>query len=119
MIDCFSDTMESAGLISCLPWDVLRLMYGNYIDAMALVRKSAWELAGGYDLKMDERFGGWEDYDLWLRLADEGYRGIFVPTPIARYRVHGASMLQSFNWAPQNAIAALRARYPELPWVLA
>jgi glycosyltransferase involved in cell wall biosynthesis len=116
LIDCFSDTVPNVSLISCLPWDPARLTQANYIDAMALVRKSAWKLAGGYDLDMDARFGGWEDYDLWLRLSDQGYSGVFVPTPIARYRVHGSSMLRSFNWAPENAIAELRSRYPDLPW---
>jgi GT2 family glycosyltransferase len=118
IIDCFSDTSDDVhlGLHSCLPWDPVRLTRANYIDAMALVRKSAWESVGGYDLSMDERFGGWEDYDLWLRFAHQGFAASFVATPVARYRVHGTSMLKSFNWAPEDAFKELRHRYSDLPW---
>jgi GT2 family glycosyltransferase len=118
IIDCFSDVApgKHLGLMSCLPWDPARLTRANYIDAMALVRRSAWEDVGGYDLSMDERFGGWEDFDLWLRFADQGYSASFAATPIGRYRVHGTSMLRSFNWAPQDALVELRQRYAALPW---
>lgn len=118
IIDCFEDTEgeEPLGLVSCLPWDVYRLTRGNYIDAMALVRRSAWKAIGGYDWTMDERFGGWEDFDMWLHFMSLGLLAEFVPSPVARYRVHGVSMLQSFNWAPQRAITELRVRYPGLPW---
>ncbi|HVX21089.1 MAG TPA: glycosyltransferase [Acidimicrobiales bacterium] len=118
VIDCFADApgKEPVGLVSCLPWDPYRLTCGNYIDAMALIRRSAWEAVGGYDWNMDEHFGGWEDFDLWLRFASQGYSAAFVSTPVARYRVHGTSMLQSFNWAPGVAFDELRRRYPGLPW---
>ena len=118
IVDCFTDSaeMDPVGLVSCLPWDPYRLTRANYIDAMALVRRSAWEVVGGYDWSMDEHFGGWEDFDLWLRFASRGYSAAFAATPVARYRVHGTSMLQHFNWAPETAITELRRRYPGLPW---
>jgi glycosyltransferase involved in cell wall biosynthesis len=72
-------------------FSVLRLQCGNYIDAMALVRKSAWAEAGGYDHVQY----GWEDYDLWCRLVERGYHGIAVPDVLADYRVHAQSMLHT------------------------
>jgi glycosyltransferase involved in cell wall biosynthesis len=72
-------------------WDPSRLAKGNYIDAMALIRKSAWLMAGGYykEFKMP----GLEDYDLWCKFVDLGFRGVFVPELLCRYRVHKSSML--------------------------
>jgi glycosyltransferase involved in cell wall biosynthesis len=72
-------------------FSVLRLQCGNYIDAMALVRKAAWAEAGGYD---HVQFG-WEDYDLWCRLVERGHHGIAVPDVLADYRVHAQSMLHT------------------------
>jgi glycosyltransferase involved in cell wall biosynthesis len=60
----------------------------NYIDAMALVRKSAWREVGGYS-PMDY---GWEDYDLWCKFVEAGLKGVYVPEPLCRYRVHLGSM---------------------------
>ena len=72
-------------------FSTLRLQCGNYIDAMALVRKSAWAEAGGYDHVQY----GWEDFDFWCRLAERGHFGLPVPEVLADYRVHAASMLHT------------------------
>ena len=32
-------------LVSAYPWDPERLVFGNYIDAMAMVRRSVWMVA--------------------------------------------------------------------------
>lgn len=36
-----------------------------------------------------------EDYDLWLRLAADGFRLEKIPQPLLLYRVHGASVTQT------------------------
>ena len=60
----------------------------NYIDAMALVRKSAWAAVGGY-AEMDY---GWEDYDLWCKFVEAGLKGVYVPELLCCYHVHLDSM---------------------------
>jgi glycosyltransferase involved in cell wall biosynthesis len=60
----------------------------NYIDAMALVRKTAWKAVGGYS-PMDY---GWEDYDLWCKFVEAGFKGVYVPELLCKYRVHLTSM---------------------------
>ncbi|MGY3576848.1 glycosyltransferase family 2 protein [Bradyrhizobium sp. USDA 4504] len=70
-------------------WDAERLKTGNYVDAMALVSRAAWESVGGYS-HFDMM--GWEDYDLWLKFIEVGYEGVFIPEILCRYRVHGNSM---------------------------
>jgi glycosyltransferase involved in cell wall biosynthesis len=80
------------------PFDAVRLQFGNYIDAMALISKSAWVAVGGYD----RGHGGWEDFDLWCRLVEHGFWGERVPGgPLAEYRVHPDSMMQTSNSQPE------------------
>jgi hypothetical protein len=117
VVDTFADGDGApVGLVSALPFDLPFLCRGNYIDAMALLRRSAVLEAGGYDAVMDERHGGWEDYDLWLRLADRGWSAAAVARPVGRYRVHPASMLSAFNLTLESAVAELVDRYPRLPF---
>jgi glycosyltransferase involved in cell wall biosynthesis len=84
---------EEPRLMHLSPWDPRRLALGNYIDAMTLLRKAEWEQVGGYSRTMPRP--GWEDYDLWLKFARAGQRGLQVLQILARYRVHAASMLRT------------------------
>jgi cellulose synthase/poly-beta-1,6-N-acetylglucosamine synthase-like glycosyltransferase len=100
---------------SALAWDVERLCAANYIDAQAMWRRSAWEQLGGYRAD-DDHVYGWEDWDLWLRLADRGGHATLVAQILGRYRVQAGSMIALTNLATDDAIDAIRSRYPALPW---
>lgn len=102
-------------LRSALAWEVPRLCAANYIDAQAMWRRSDWERLGGYRADDDHVFG-WEDWDLWLRLADAGGHAVLVPEILGRYRVQAGSMIALTNLATDEAIDAIRARHPSLPW---
>jgi len=94
-------------------WDPARLRDGNYIDAMALLRRDALLAAGGYATLANDY--GWEDYDLWLRFAELGYRGLFVPEILAEYRVHKSSMLRvKTNNYTKILMAELVMRHPSM-----
>ena len=80
----------SLGLMGLEGWDERRLARSHYIDAMALVRVDAWREVGGYVTDPTLELG-WEDYDLWLSFASQGYRGMHIRELIGRYRVHGIS----------------------------
>lgn len=59
----------------------------NFIQPSAsLVRRSALERVGGFDT--DPAIQHIEDYDLWLRLVEQGCTFAFLPTPSSRYRKH-------------------------------
>lgn len=95
-------------------WRPEMLGSGNKIDAMVLHRRSVWLEAGGYSLTMPCQ--GWEDYELWFRIARMGGYGLHVPQILARYRVHGGSMLHTLTNTGKNAeslVAYLRSHYPE------
>jgi glycosyltransferase involved in cell wall biosynthesis len=100
------------GLLSQYGWDPTRLRMGNYIDALALVRREALKEMGGYS--DDPRLYGWEDYDLWARMAEEGRYGVFVPEIIARYRVQQSSMLSITGISVLDAMAAIVEHAPRL-----
>jgi hypothetical protein len=109
------DFGDQRNIRSALAWDVDRLCRANYIDAQAMLRKSAWERLDGYRAD-DDLVYGWEDWDLWLRLAAGGGRAMLVTEILGRYRVQRGSMIALTNLATDDAIAAIRERYPGLPW---
>jgi hypothetical protein len=79
-------------------------------------RRDAWLALGGFDRALDLTLGGWEDWDLWLRLADRGGRAVLVPEILGRYRVQRGSMVALTNLAHDDGIAAMRSRHDALPW---
>jgi hypothetical protein len=102
------------GLRSAQGWYPPWLCERNYIDAQAMIRRSALERHGGY--RVDDTMYGWEDWDLWLRLAAAGEHGVHVPEMLGRYRTQASSMVSLTNLAADDLIADLMDRYPSLPW---
>ena len=109
------DFGDQRNIRSALAWDVDRLCRANYIDAQAMLRKSAWQRLGGYRAD-DDLVYGWEDWDLWLRLAAGGGQAMLITEILGRYRVQRGSMIALTNLATDEAIAAMLQRYPTLPW---
>jgi len=70
------------------PWQRAIFEPANAVDAMALVRRSAWEDVGGYV----HIPGGWEDYDFWCSLIEAGWTGVQCPQALGCYILHPASM---------------------------
>jgi hypothetical protein len=89
------DVRGYVGLLSWGEWDRDRLRHGNYIDAMALLRRSALEAVGGYPT--DARLYGWEDFALWCDFAQRGRHGVHVPEIVGRYRTGPRSMIGTTN----------------------
>jgi glycosyltransferase involved in cell wall biosynthesis len=69
--------------------DLDTLLWANFVDACAAIRREVWEQAGGYDPEAD----AWEDWDLWLGAAERGWRFHRLPDPTFEYRVRPGSML--------------------------
>ncbi len=66
-------------------WDPILLMITNLHPPTALVRRSAFEAASGFDEAMRD---GYEDWDFWLRMAERGLRGVRVRRPVYVWRRH-------------------------------
>ena len=64
------------------------LVDANFVPAMcASVLRSAIAAVGGYDERLT-----FEDWDMWLRLADAGWRFEYLPGPLADYRIVSTSI---------------------------
>ncbi len=101
-----------AGILSQYPWDPDLLRDGNYIDAMALIRRDHLVELGGYS--EDPRLLGWEDYDLWCRLAEAGRYGVHLPEMLGWYRKNDHSMVSVTNIDHRVAHSLIQARAPGL-----
>jgi GT2 family glycosyltransferase len=85
-------------------------LYHNLAVSHALVRRSAFEAAGGFDESIVD---GLEDWDFWLRCADHGLWGTTIPEPLSWYRRRPDHAARWRNLARPEAVAAFRARLRE------
>jgi Glycosyl transferase family 2 len=85
------DFVEAGGdyLLSYLGWDAVRLCARSDIHAPALIRTDSLRRLGGF--ATDPRLAGFEEYDLWCRMAERGWRGELVPQALARRSESGTS----------------------------
>ncbi|HEX2831481.1 MAG TPA: glycosyltransferase [Thermoanaerobaculia bacterium] len=81
-----------SGNVSVPELELPRLLWSNYIDACAVVRRAVWNDVGGYDVALPI----WEDWDFWLAAAARGWRFVRVAGPTFEYRVRPDSMHQRF-----------------------
>lgn len=91
-----------SGLTSYLGWDASMLRYGNFVGAIAMVRRLTMMEVGGY--VTDPLLSGWEDLALWCAFADRGWGGTRVPEIVARQRLalespSGAAIDASAAWS--------------------
>ncbi len=80
-----------------------------------MIRRDVLVRHGGYR-EGDEWIYGWEDWDLWLRLAAAGEHGVHLNEMLGRYRTQRTSMISMSNLAKDAMLAHVRQRYPDLPW---
>ena len=106
--------LEREDLLGTAPWDPSLFRAGNYVPVTgSLVRRSAWELVGGYSAEGLLELG-WEDMDFWLRLAAAGQHGAQIRRIVGTYRVHGESMSTVANRHAAALEAFMRERHPGL-----
>jgi GT2 family glycosyltransferase len=102
---------QREGLHGIALWQRERFLHGNHIDAMALVRRSAWRAVGGYV----HIPGGWEDFDFWCCLIAAGWHGVCLPQTLCSYVVHSQSMLATETNANLRPLCRLlQHRHPWL-----
>lgn len=82
-------------------WDPLLLMVTNLHPVTCIVRRDRFTEVGGFDESLRR---GYEDWDLWLRFAARGWRGVRVAEPLFTWRRH----------SPNTMIADAVARHDEL-----
>jgi glycosyltransferase involved in cell wall biosynthesis len=100
----FEATLEVAPSLD--PW---LLTYLNSVPVASLVRRSALDEAQGWSMG-----SGYEDWDLWLALAERGFAGVHVPVPTFRYRRRSGRMLDDCTPKHAELYARLRERHSAL-----
>ena len=65
-------------------WSMDRLIQGPFIVNCSMFHRDAFDKCGGYDTSLF----GWEDYDLWIRMGKNGYKGQRIPKPLFTYFHH-------------------------------
>ena len=88
-------THPKSALVECLGEDMFVL------PGACMVSREAFDAVDGFD----ERFRGYEDDDLFLRIFRKGYRNVFVDEAVAQWRIYGSST----SYSP--TMAASRVRY--------
>ncbi len=81
----FGDESTPQQTASCLdPW---QLTYQNDLPATALLRRTALADVGGWG-----SWEGYEDWALWLALAEAGWEGVGLPRVVYDYRREGVRL---------------------------
>jgi glycosyltransferase involved in cell wall biosynthesis/GT2 family glycosyltransferase len=80
------------GDVAVPEFDLPTMLWSNYIDACAVVRRTVWSDVGGYDIA----FTDWEDWDFWLGAAERGWRLVHLPRLTFEYRIRPDSQHQRF-----------------------
>ena len=89
------------------------LIAGTFVNICCLIRRRAFEAAGGWDPSWRL---GLEDYEFWVRLLHHGHHGLLVPEPLHRYRRHGLSRNDLDGPQRKHLKWRLRLTYPRLFW---
>jgi len=85
---CQERLVELAQMIWAVPeWDPLLMMVTNLHPVTTLVRRECFEAVGGFDQTMRE---GYEDWDMWLKFVERGWKGARVREPLFIWRRHSA-----------------------------
>jgi hypothetical protein len=109
-----SDWFVRAGgdnLLNVFGWEPERLRSGNFIHAPYLVRLGTLRKLSGFT--PDPALDGFEDYDLWCRIAEQGWRGQQLAQLLARRaEIPSSSCLSTVHPAPGPGTRALMSRAP-------
>ena len=87
----------------------------NQVDATGMVRREVHQAVGGYD---ESNRGGLEDWDFWMKCANQGFWGATIPEFLDWYRRSARHSERWNNWSYASGHAVfqkqLRQRYPKL-----
>lgn len=92
-------------------YNLYELLDRNTLTYCALIRKADWSLAGGYDESMRS---GYEDWDFWLRLAEQDRFGVHLPKLLFKYRKHGVSLFTTARLRDAELRQRIRDAHPRL-----
>lgn len=90
------------GRRSARPWNRGTLIWGNYVETTSLLRREAFP---GFDPEI-KRF---QDWDLWLTLAEKGHRGVHIPEVLLE--LHHFDMGITASVPFEESLYAIKAKH--------
>ena len=113
---CVGDIVEFGDheLVRSIPsrLDPYRVALTNEYPITALYRRTAVEAAGAWRPFYERQ--GYEDWNLWMGLAERGARIVHVGGPGYRRRLHGQRLNQLARRRHRERYEAMRRAHPEL-----
>lgn len=105
---------EKNTIFTSQAFDPKALSSENYIQTSALIRRTAFNEAGGFDRGFDLR----EDWELFIRLWHVGWKGAYLPRPVIKYRKHRpkAQVRAQGKFRKRLSEAKLITLYPKFFW---
>jgi len=96
-------------IMNSVDWDSRNFSkVGNFIDALTLVNRKKILAMGGFSESLN--LYGWEDFDLWARVAHQGGYGVQVKNFVAVYFKRANSMISTTNISARSALAEIKER---------
>ena len=97
-----------------LPSDLRELLLGNPLHVGSVLVRRTWQDQVGF---FDETLRSYEDWDMWLRLAQAGCQMLYVAKPVSLYRFHTAQMTRDGRQMTTATFAVLDKLFadPDLP----
>jgi glycosyltransferase involved in cell wall biosynthesis len=113
---CVGDIAEFGDheLVRAIPprLDPYRVALTNEYPVTALYRRSDVEAAGGWRPFYERQ--GYEDWNLWMGLAERGARIVHLGGPGYRRRLHGTRLNQQARARHRERYEAMRRAHPDL-----
>jgi glycosyltransferase involved in cell wall biosynthesis len=88
------------------PWFVT---YATLLPTSSLFRRDALAAIGGWQLR-----DPYEDWDMWMALAEHGFAGVYVPRVVYRYRRRAGGMMMASLGRYRDLYVELSQRHPVL-----
>lgn len=103
---------RGTGIWKVPAWDPILMMITNLHPVTALVRLERFRAVGGFDESMRS---GYEDWELWLRFIERGWRGVRVREPLFVWRRHSHNtMIMNVIRHHAELYESIRSRHAEL-----
>lgn len=83
LVTCVAKTFGSSEeILPYCEYNAHNLLSDNMVKTSAMYKKEAWEVVGGYKEGI-----GYEDWEFWINLAENGYFGKLILEPLFFYMV--------------------------------
>jgi glycosyltransferase involved in cell wall biosynthesis len=103
---------ERDGIMHSKPLNFFGICKQNYIDACAIIKRETLIDLGMYDAKMPCM--GWEDWDLWIRMAFKNKKTIYCNRIFFEYRYAQNSMIRTIGHKENETREYLKLKYNNL-----